>query len=114
MLENKKNHKKKKKKMKEIEILLNAIVHVGLSISIFFHIDGKKYSRKCSKLLFIVPMWSMFIGFYYLNSFLFDKEIIGQYWRNFRIFETIGNALFWCLIIFKNHKLKIKNDEKTN
>lgn len=97
--------------MKEIEVLLNSFAHIGLAISIFFHIDGKKYSAKCAKLLFIVPMFSMFIGFYYLRTYL-DGGYVEKYWYNFRLFETIANVLFWLLIIFKNYKLKNKKNEK--
>ena len=98
--------------MKEIEVFANALIHIGMSISIFFHIDGKKYSTKWTKLLFVIPMFSMFIGFYYLRCWI-DSDYIEKYWRNFRIFEIVANLLFWILMIFKNYNLKKqKNDKK--
>ena len=104
-------HRKPKMKMKEIEILLNAIVHVMLAIVLFVHIDRKCYPELRTKILFIIPLWSLFLGFYYLRNFI-DESYVGKHWRMFRIFETITNVLFVAFFYYKNKKLKKKQNGK--
>lgn len=97
--------------MKEIEIILNGLIHISLSIVMFVHIDRKCYPVRRTKLFFVIPLWSMFVGFYYLRSYI-DGGFIGQYWRNFRIFETITNFLFLVFFMYKNSKLKKNGNKK--
>lgn len=89
----------------QVEVLLNAFVHIGLSIVLFIHIDRKCYPAKRTKLFFLIPLWSMFLGFYYLRCWI-DGQYFNQYWRSFRIFETMTNALFLAFFIYKNYNLK--------
>lgn len=96
--------------MEKIEVLLNAILHVGISISLILHIHKKDYELAISKFLFIVPLWTMFLGFYYLRTFI-DGNYEPREYSRFLIFETITNGLFWGFIIFKNYKLKKQQNE---
>lgn len=91
--------------MKEFEILINAIVHILLAIVLFVHIDRKCYPELRSKIFFIIPLWSLFLGFYYLRNFI-DQSFIEKYWRMFRIFETITNIFFVVIFYYKNKNLK--------
>ena len=84
----------------EIEILINGVVHIVLAVLVLKYIDAKCYPATKAFWLFIIPMWLLFLGFYYIRNFI-DQDFEGRYWRAFRIFETITDILFCVLLILK-------------
>lgn len=95
--------------MNEIEIMINGMIHVALAVVMFIHIDKKCYPKTRAKVFFLIPLWSLFLGFYYIRSYL-DGRHLGSYWREFEIFETVTNLLFLVFFCYKNQNLR--KDEK--
>lgn len=91
--------------MNGIEILLNGIVQIFLSVVMLIHIDRKCYPTTKAKIFFAIPLWSMFLGFYYLRTYLDGREV-NEYWKEFRMFEIATNVLFVAFFMYKNKKLK--------
>lgn len=88
----------------EIEILISGIAYVAIGITLFSYIHNHCLSKRKTAVYFVFPMWCLFLGFYYMRCFL-DQTFEGQYWRLFRIFETITNLFFLIFIYLINKKI---------